>query len=186
VHPAPNIRDEELRNLVVERNRAVAGFEAAIVELYNAPPARVEQPAVEVEYPALRPQSPPQALQQRAERPHPVEVDPAFIAAAARPPRHIRNPALLPPRPRPIRKSLDAACYVCLDDFEGPEGAVWCRGGCGQNVHAECFENWRRIQAADGRHSSCPFWYVDMLTVRFRLYSLLTTNIFSRERWVDA
>lgn len=60
---------------------------------------------------------------------------------------------------RPISNT---SCYICYELIEHYEDAAWCRRGCGQNVHLECFETWR--DQLEGmrppRAVTCGFWYV--------------------------
>ena len=73
------------------------------------------------------------------------------------------------------RGSLEAAptqrrplgpCYICYEQTERSDDAVWCRSSCGQNVCNECFELWRRSQEGV-RELRCGFWYV-MLSLLMR------------------
>ncbi|KGQ06143.1 hypothetical protein BBAD15_g8533 [Beauveria bassiana D1-5] len=43
------------------------------------------------------------------------------------------------------RKAVEGECAICYNDFESGEDAqsravVWCRAGCGQNLHKTCFD----------------------------------------------
>ncbi|KAM3474958.1 hypothetical protein MY5147_004013 [Beauveria neobassiana] len=47
------------------------------------------------------------------------------------------------------RKAVEGECAICYNDFESGEDAqsravVWCRAGCGQNLHKTCFDRWAR------------------------------------------
>ncbi|KAI9346412.1 hypothetical protein DFJ73DRAFT_796772 [Zopfochytrium polystomum] len=58
------------------------------------------------------------------------------------------------------QKPLDgASCPICFDAFRGRSGAdavvVWCRASCGNNIHAACFEKWRRAKLRTGARVDC-------------------------------
>ena len=57
------------------------------------------------------------------------------------------------------RRPLTDPCYICVLPIDDPEDAVWCRGSCGQNFHAECFHMWAESQVNGGRDIECGFWY---------------------------
>jgi hypothetical protein len=78
------------------------------------------------------------------------------------------------------RKPLSEACYVCYEAFSGPEDAVWCRNSCGQNLHRECFKQWR--SGKKRRDVKCAFWYVGRLCLS--LIVKLMIHIRSRAEWV--
>lgn len=56
------------------------------------------------------------------------------------------------------RKLIDGECPICCVDFD-PEDAgeevVYCKAGCGNNVHAECFRRWAATKK--GQEVTCPF-----------------------------
>ncbi|KAA6378396.1 MAG: hypothetical protein EZS28_026077 [Streblomastix strix] len=52
--------------------------------------------------------------------------------------------------PTAARKDIKGPCPICFDDLEQRE-CVWCRYGCGQNVHSECWKMWSTV------HNSCVF-----------------------------
>ncbi|KAL6750982.1 hypothetical protein V8C86DRAFT_2793293 [Haematococcus lacustris] len=59
------------------------------------------------------------------------------------------------------RKELDEEepCPICYEDMAGlaPEFMVWCRYGCGSNVHGKCMNIWAEHQTkALGKELSCP------------------------------
>lgn len=55
------------------------------------------------------------------------------------------------------RKPIEGECPICVVDFEpqGGEKILYCKGSCGNNVHAECFNMWKATKPA-GR-VTCPF-----------------------------
>jgi hypothetical protein len=59
-------------------------------------------------------------------------------------------------RPRTVQRKPIQDCYVCMERIEGAEDAVWCRKACGQNVHRECFEIWRRTK--ENGPTRCGYW----------------------------
>ncbi|KAA6380311.1 MAG: hypothetical protein EZS28_024162 [Streblomastix strix] len=56
--------------------------------------------------------------------------------------------------PTAARKDIKGPCPICFDDLEQRE-CVWCRYGCGQNVHSECWKMWNTV------HNSCVFCRID-------------------------
>lgn len=53
-------------------------------------------------------------------------------------------PAQTPcPRPHSVRRKPITDCCICCEEIHCSEDAVWCRAQCGQNVHRECFRDWR-------------------------------------------
>lgn len=77
-----------------------------------------------------------------------------------------------------IRKPLEGGCYVCYEEFESPEDAVWCRF-CGQNLHVECFRRWAEGKRAEDVR--CAYWYVYSSRV---FVCLLIFDICSRTLWI--
>jgi hypothetical protein len=58
---------------------------------------------------------------------------------------------------RPITSDTD--CAICTELIENAADAVWCRGTCGQNLHIECFGEWRTFRDDDD-NLLCIYWYV--------------------------
>jgi len=67
------------------------------------------------------------------------------------------HPHLHPTPSNRIRKPLEGGCYICYEDFENPQDAVWCRV-CGQNLHVDCFRAWTAGKRFED--VTCAFWYV--------------------------
>jgi hypothetical protein len=67
------------------------------------------------------------------------------------------------------RKTNRNKCGICVKHlFSGDEDRtvqalrlVWCKGGCGKNVHGECFENWRARRVAWGKAVLCGYCHAD-------------------------
>ena len=58
-----------------------------------------------------------------------------------------------------IRKDLcqGDVCPICCDDLgTDPTSVVFCRRGCGQNVHIACMKHWATHRAELGQQVSCP------------------------------
>eukprot|EP01083_Nonionella_stella_P025481 70152_1 len=56
------------------------------------------------------------------------------------------------------RKPLDGAdCPVCMEEFKGSEATTYCRARCGNNVHVQCFNEWRANAERDGNDVECMF-----------------------------
>jgi len=54
-------------------------------------------------------------------------------------------PATPCPQPhRVTRKPITEDCGICYERICCPDEAVWCRAQCGQNIHRECFAEWRQ------------------------------------------
>ena len=84
----------------------------------------------------------------------PVLLHPALAQAAVL--LGAPGPSATPARVqrRPIVEGTE--CGICLDPIYHPVDAVWCRGTCGQNVHVECFDEWRSYQNANSL--LCTYW----------------------------
>lgn len=58
--------------------------------------------------------------------------------------------------PSSNRKAIEGDCPICFTAFEpGEEEIVFCRAACGNNIHAECFEQWAKSQA--GKAVRCVY-----------------------------
>jgi len=55
------------------------------------------------------------------------------------------------------RKPLDDDCPICYDAFDDKEKSVWCQDGCGNNIHAGCFEKWATQKRQTDGKVTCPF-----------------------------
>ena len=71
----------------------------------------------------------------------------------------VRAPAASPSTPcsqphRVRRKPVTEDCAVCLEPICCLDEAVWCRAQCGQNIHRECFAEWRRQSLRQARETS--------------------------------
>eukprot|EP00667_Euglena_gracilis_P009731 EG_transcript_9897 len=56
------------------------------------------------------------------------------------------------------RKPVDDVCPICYDDMRNGDALVWCRQGCGSNVHGACMKVW------EGHHKerlTCPMCRTD-------------------------
>ncbi|KAF2827454.1 hypothetical protein CC86DRAFT_405583 [Ophiobolus disseminans] len=42
----------------------------------------------------------------------------------------------------PRRKLMQGECLICHEDMESHENLIWCQGGCGQNYHDSCMQEW--------------------------------------------
>ena len=59
----------------------------------------------------------------------------------------------------PNRKPVEGECPVCFMDFEpGKEDIVYCRSGCGNNIHQQCFQQWEKSHT--GKVVRCVYWLV--------------------------
>ena len=67
------------------------------------------------------------------------------------------------------RKPIEGDCPICFTPFAPEEEEiVFCRAACGNNIHAECFEQWAKSQA--GKEVRCVYcrtpWQGDEEQVR--------------------
>jgi hypothetical protein len=60
------------------------------------------------------------------------------------------------------RQAIEGDCAICRDVLAedgstaaSDEGLVWCKDSCGQSVHQQCFDGWKRQCVADGRAATC-------------------------------
>ncbi|KAM4058744.1 ring finger domain-containing protein [Hirsutella rhossiliensis] len=55
------------------------------------------------------------------------------------------------------RKPVEGDCPICFCELDAasPESIAWCRAGCGQNIHQQCFDTWAATKTAGGR-VPCP------------------------------
>ena len=52
------------------------------------------------------------------------------------------------------RKPISDDCPICFMEFEEDENIVWDRAGCGNNIHAACFDQWAKTKVGN---VTCPF-----------------------------
>ncbi|KAI4102413.1 MAG: hypothetical protein L6R37_004424 [Teloschistes peruensis] len=55
------------------------------------------------------------------------------------------------------RKPIEGDCPICYTEFSPfpPENIIYCKAACGNNVHAECFEQWAATATAPPRCVYC-------------------------------
>ena len=54
------------------------------------------------------------------------------------------------------RRPIDGDCPICFTPFEPEsEEIVYCKAACGNNIHADCFEQWAKSQA--GKDVRCVY-----------------------------
>jgi hypothetical protein len=56
------------------------------------------------------------------------------------------------------RRPTDGECPICCDDLvseQSKDELVWCRSGCGNNLHKTCFAQWAATKC--GQMVTCPF-----------------------------
>jgi hypothetical protein len=54
------------------------------------------------------------------------------------------------------RKPVDGECPICYDELEPKkDDIVYCKNGCGNNVHKACMQSW--IQVAARGKATCPY-----------------------------
>jgi hypothetical protein len=53
------------------------------------------------------------------------------------------------------RKPIEGECPICYTDFEpDKEAIVYCKAGCGNNVHKDCMQSWMTAKAGK---ATCPY-----------------------------
>jgi len=55
------------------------------------------------------------------------------------------------------RKTAEGDCPICYEEMSKTEALVWCEQGCGNNVHAACFQQWSLTKAKNGEEISCVY-----------------------------
>jgi len=55
------------------------------------------------------------------------------------------------------RKPLEGDCPVCMDDIDESEATTWCRAQCGNNVHVQCFKEWKKNAIRSGQDVVCMY-----------------------------
>ncbi|KAI5286214.1 hypothetical protein KEM54_006963, partial [Ascosphaera aggregata] len=59
------------------------------------------------------------------------------------------------------RKPIEGECPICFMPLEpGTTDVLWCRAGCGNNVHTSCFKQWASTATAEGKEVKCVYWFV--------------------------
>ena len=67
------------------------------------------------------------------------------------------------------RKQTSGDCPICYEDLEtNTEGIVWCKAGCGNNLHRTCFEEWRQRSLMP--ELCCIFWSVPLAFQSFNTH----------------
>jgi len=52
------------------------------------------------------------------------------------------------------RKPIEGECPICYDELGSKEDTVYCKAGCGNNIHKACMRNW---MAASSGKGTCPY-----------------------------
>lgn len=73
-----------------------------------------------------------------------------------------------------VRKPITEDCGICYEPIHHLKDAVWCRASCGQNVHRECFNNWRKVCLSDRQATGME---IDRPHI--------VKCIFCRQSWID-
>lgn len=55
------------------------------------------------------------------------------------------------------RKPAEGDCPICYEEMTTKEPLVWCELGCGNNVHAACFQQWSLTKSRNGEEISCVY-----------------------------
>lgn len=51
----------------------------------------------------------------------------------------------------------DSMCPICYEDLKANDKLVWCKTSCGQNLHEECFNQWKSQAQTSRRDVTCVF-----------------------------
>jgi hypothetical protein len=54
--------------------------------------------------------------------------------------------AARPERVEVSRRPIADECAICFEDLDGSEELVYCRYGCGQNLHQDCLNKWANMK----------------------------------------
>ncbi|RHZ59324.1 hypothetical protein Glove_364g8 [Diversispora epigaea] len=46
------------------------------------------------------------------------------------------------------RRPIDGDCPICYESLDEKENLVWCKNGCGNNLHKDCFSQWKKSKSA--------------------------------------
>lgn len=52
------------------------------------------------------------------------------------------------------RKPIEGECPICYDELDDKEAIVYCKAGCGNNVHKDCMQKWVAISRGK---ATCPY-----------------------------
>lgn len=58
-----------------------------------------------------------------------------------------------------VRREIeeDDVCPICQDTMSETDAIMWCRMGCGNNVHSSCLKVWGRHRISIGEEVTCPY-----------------------------
>ncbi|CAG8475192.1 8084_t:CDS:2 [Diversispora eburnea] len=45
------------------------------------------------------------------------------------------------------RRPIDGDCPICYEPLDEKENLVWCKSGCGNNLHKDCFAQWKKSKS---------------------------------------
>ena len=52
---------------------------------------------------------------------------------------------------------MEGDCPVCMDEINSNEPTTYCRAQCGNNIHVQCFDEWRKNAVRSGEDVLCMF-----------------------------
>ena len=82
------------------------------------------------------------------------------------------------------RKPIEGDCPICVLEFEPEkEEIIWCRLGCGNNIHAECFKRWATSRA--GQPVTCVYCRADWQSDDDAIKKLSTAGPTNEEGYVN-
>ncbi|KAG9403606.1 hypothetical protein AC1031_006247 [Aphanomyces cochlioides] len=56
------------------------------------------------------------------------------------------------------QKSLEGTdCPICFEDLADGRPVVWCKAQCGNNIHNECFNQWKKSKLQSGGQLTCVY-----------------------------
>lgn len=100
-----------------------------------------------------------EVMKGRAKRSRRLARPPPDLAAASVPPPHGADGAGAQPAVQRRTPTADDTCPICMESLDAGGSLVWCRDGCGNNVHRHCMLVWAKHRAAQvggEQRSTCP------------------------------
>lgn len=81
------------------------------------------------------------------------------------------------------RRDMEGECSVCLKKLlRSTADITFCRGGCGQNIHSDCFDQWSKAQQA------CPLcrvaWVYEDTIPRIEVIGVCTSMMSVYIEWL--
>lgn len=90
---------------------------------------------------------------------HELDLIPAVVTAATDTPQSTipHEPSCHPATRRPL--NANSTCLICHEPLTVSEPVVWCKAGCGQNLHASCWSTWTDFRLRNAHTGSLQCCY---------------------------